>query len=90
MTSIYKTQNYIKGIIFDMIIDNLIDEQIIENGFNWQISKETHEKILNIANELINKIEEIGSIKFARRLIKEYEILQDDDIKKEESNWQDL
>jgi len=84
-----KTQSYIKGIIFDLIIDNLIDQEIIENGYNCEISEEKHENILNIANDLIEKIEKIGFVKFARCLIKDLENLQEED-KREEIYWQDF
>jgi hypothetical protein len=84
-----KAQSYIKGIIFDLIIDNLIDQEIIENGYNCEISEEKHEDILNIANELIDKIERIGFVKFARRLIKDLENLQEED-ERGEVYWQEF
>jgi hypothetical protein len=84
-----KTQNYVKGIIFDLIIDNLVDQEMMENGYSCEINEERHESILNTANDLIGKIEKIGFVKFSRCLIKSLENLEDAD-KQEEVYWQNF
>lgn len=93
MTSISKTQNYIKGVIFDIIIDNLVDEELLksfEDGFDSTISREKHENILSIANDLIDKIEQIGFVRFYGHLIKALESFKDEDLKIQELYWQDF
>ena len=88
-----KIQSYIKGIMFDMIIDSFIEEElsnIIEGSSAGEISQEVHENILSKAYELIIKIERIGFVKFYLHLIKEFDNFKDDDMRGQEMYWQDF
>ena len=71
------------------VFDNLIDQEIIENGRNYEINEQKHENILNIASDLIEKIEKIGFTRFARRLLEDLENMENED-QNSQVYWQDF
>lgn len=71
-----------KGVIFDILIDSMIDEQIIQNP-------SLHEEKLQEIETIMNKLDKINLLKFVKVLLSQFEEISDDE-KEEECHFEEI